>query len=67
MGENCWVPGCGSSRIVKGLDKFTPYIRFLCGEQKKYNLQDSYHYHPMIFHFALLLAMKSATAYDELY
>ena len=47
-------------------DKFTPFIRLLWAEQKKYYLQGSYRYRRTTIRFALSLAMKSATAYDEL-
>ena len=44
----------------------TPFVKLLWSEQKKYNVQGSVSYHPMIICFALSLATKSSTAYDEL-
>ena len=44
----------------------TPFVKLMWEEQKKYHTQGSPRYHPMIIRFALSLALKSGSTYDEL-
>jgi hypothetical protein len=49
-------------------NKISPFVKMLWEQQKKHfsNPTSKMRYHPMIIRFCLSLAMKSASAYDEL-
>ena len=47
-------------------ETLTPFMKLFWSEQKKYHAKGQTRYHPMIIRFALSLAMKSGSAYDEL-
>ena len=52
--------------MTKNEEKLTPFMKLFWAEQKKYRSQSSIRYHPMIIRFALSLAIKSGSTYDEL-
>ena len=52
--------------MLQNEQKMTPFLNLLWKQQQRYVSQGSVRYHAMIICFALALAMKSATAYDEL-
>ena len=47
-------------------EELTPFVKLMWEEQKKYHEQGNPHYHPMVIRFALSLALKSGSTYDEL-
>ena len=52
--------------MLQNEERLTPFLSLLWKQQQRYISQGSVRYHPMIIRFALSLAMKPATAYDEL-